>query len=95
MRQHSGAPKPKWNRQITRRIFPPDSEKSSGNETTYYVYTWKGLRHQVTINSEVITVLLHLCLNMYACMSTTEVFRLLVKKKSAKCRVIYLNYPLM
>ena len=34
MRQHSGAPEPKWNRQITRRIFPPDSEKSSGNETT-------------------------------------------------------------
>jgi len=22
MRQHSGAPEPKWNRQITRRIFP-------------------------------------------------------------------------
>ena len=33
MRQHSGAPEPKWNRQITRRIFPPDSKKSSGNET--------------------------------------------------------------
>jgi len=33
MRQHSGAPEPKWNGQITRRIFPPDSEKSSGNET--------------------------------------------------------------
>jgi len=33
MRQHSGAPEPKWNRQITRRIFPPDSEKLSGNET--------------------------------------------------------------
>jgi len=33
MRQHSGAPEPKWNRQITRRILPPDSEKSSGNET--------------------------------------------------------------
>ena len=28
MRQHSGAPEPKWNRWITRRIFPPDSEKS-------------------------------------------------------------------
>jgi len=34
MRQHSGAPAPKRNRRITRRIFPPDSEKSSGNETT-------------------------------------------------------------
>ena len=33
MRQHSGAPEPKWNRPITRRIFPPDSEKSSGKET--------------------------------------------------------------
>jgi len=33
MHQHSGPPEPKWNRQITRRIFPPDSEKSSGNET--------------------------------------------------------------
>ena len=33
MRQHSGAPAPKRNRRITRRIFPPDSEKSSGNET--------------------------------------------------------------
>ena len=33
MRQHSGAPEPKWNRWITRHIFPPDSEKSSGNET--------------------------------------------------------------
>jgi len=29
----SDAPKPKSNRQITRRIFPLDSEKSSGNET--------------------------------------------------------------
>jgi len=37
MRQHSGAPEPKWNRQITRRIFPPDSEKSSGNETMWLV----------------------------------------------------------
>ena len=35
MRQHSGAPAPKWNRRITRRIFPPDSEKSSGNETMF------------------------------------------------------------
>jgi len=34
MRQHSGAPESKWNRQITKRIFPQDSEKSSGNETT-------------------------------------------------------------
>ena len=33
MRQNSGAPAPKRNRRITRRIFPPDSEKSSGNET--------------------------------------------------------------
>jgi len=33
MRQHTGAPAPKRNRRITRRIFPPDSEKSSGNET--------------------------------------------------------------
>jgi len=33
MRQHSGEPEPKWNRQITRCIFPPDSEKSSGNKT--------------------------------------------------------------
>jgi len=35
MRQHSGAPAPKRNRRITRRIFPPDSEKSSGNETSH------------------------------------------------------------
>jgi len=33
MHQHSGAPEPKWNRQITRRIFPMDNEKSFGNET--------------------------------------------------------------
>ena len=34
MRQHSGAPELKWNRQITRRIFPPACEKSSGSETS-------------------------------------------------------------
>jgi len=38
MRQHSGTPEPKWNRWITRRIFPPDSEKSSGNETRFGGY---------------------------------------------------------
>jgi len=37
MRQHSGPPEPKWNKRITRHIFPPDSEKSSGNET---MHTW-------------------------------------------------------
>jgi len=40
MRQHSGAPEPKWKRRITRRIFPPDSEKLSGNETKY---SWRGV----------------------------------------------------
>jgi len=34
MEQRSSARKPKRNWRITRRIFPPDSEKSSGNETT-------------------------------------------------------------
>ena len=34
MHQHSGTPEPKWNRWITRRTFPPDSKKLSGNETT-------------------------------------------------------------
>jgi len=38
MHQHSGAPEPKWNRQITRCIFPPDSEKSSGNKTREVMY---------------------------------------------------------
>ena len=35
MRQHSSAPEPKWNRRITRRIFPPACEKSFGNETKW------------------------------------------------------------
>ena len=47
MRQHSGAPAPKWNRQITRRIFPPDSEKSSGNETKLATH----LERSLCINS--------------------------------------------
>jgi len=34
VRQRSGATEPKWNRWITRRIFPLDTEKSSGNETS-------------------------------------------------------------
>jgi len=33
MRQHSSAPEPKWNRWITRCIFPLVGKKSSGNET--------------------------------------------------------------
>jgi len=41
MWQHSGALEPKWNRWITRRIFPPDSEKSSGNKTTL-TPSWQG-----------------------------------------------------
>ena len=45
MRQHSSTPEPKWNRWITRRIFPPDSETSSGNETGGEGGTWYVTQH--------------------------------------------------